>query len=82
MVAQGIVELLVMACSGWQCLDEYCGLVRVESGAGAWRASCSLCTLLGPEATRLRAYALKRCLFLVWCLRTVEWMRASLWSSC
>ena len=54
MVAQGIVELLVMACSGWQCLDEYCGLVRVESGAGAWRASCSLCTLLGPEATRLR----------------------------
>jgi hypothetical protein len=38
-------------------------------------------TLLGPEATRLRAYALKRCVFLVWCLRTVEWMRASLWPS-
>ena len=47
-----------MACSGWQCLDEYCGLVRVESGAGVWRASCSLCTLLGPEATRRRAIAL------------------------
>ena len=38
--------------------------------------------LLGPEAIRRGADTVPDVLFLVWCLRIVEWMRASLWSSC
>ena len=65
--------------------SEYCGETvspGVERVILGWLVVVFIGTLLGPEATRLGAYALKRCVFLVWCLRTVEWMRASLWSSC
>jgi hypothetical protein len=50
----------------------------VALGVASWNVCCGVGeglvfagALLGPEAI---------CLW-VWCLRTVEWMRASLWSS-
>jgi hypothetical protein len=85
LVAQGIVELLVDAiagcCRGVRVLTENFFLV-VERVILGWWVVVFIGALLGPEATRLGGSAPEGRLFLVWCLRTVEWMRASLWSSC
>ena len=86
LVAQGIVELLVDAIAG--CCRGASVLLGEVSSSGVervilgWQGVVFIGTLLGPEATRLGAGHSSRTLFLVWCLRTVEWMRASLWSSC
>ncbi len=55
--------------------------VRVSTDlSGSWKAV----TELGRSGVHsARCWVLRQhTLFLVWCLRTVEWMRASLWSSC
>ena len=92
LVAQGIVELLVDAGEG-VCRP---GLVLLsllwgECGTRVVGVSDLVFAgmLLGPEATRLGLAApacgwglVVGCCFWVWCLRIVEWMRASLWSSC
>lgn len=48
----------------------WCFCPLCGGGGAGWAAS----TLLGPEAARG--------VVSVWCLRIVEWVRASLWSSC
>src|SRR5699024_12649676 len=52
-----------------------------------WWVGCGLRCLLGVWCWLACCWVLRQhgrwfVLFLVWCLRTVEWMRASLWSSC
>ena len=70
-----------MCSCGDDVIDEYCGLSAWKVVVGVGRGHVPG-TLLGPEAIRRGADTVPDVLFLVWCLRIVEWMRASLWSSC
>ena len=70
-----------MCSRGDDVIDEYCGLSAWKVVVGVGRGHVPG-TLLGPEAIRRGADTVPDVLFLVWCLRIVEWMRASLWSSC
>ena len=56
---------------------KYCRWFR----PAVWNVCCGV---VGCGCSLARCWVLRQhaVLFLVWCLRTVEWMRASLWSSC
>lgn len=47
-----------MVIFGWQCPGKYWSVRIVERWAGASEGDCLLCTLLGPEATRLGLHCL------------------------